>query len=181
MCVEIQLKLKTTWQHFLHLCYLLTQFVINYRVMWSQRWAPSLFLSRRYLFSPEGGAIDQSRKMLDSVFFLFFFLTLVSHCPAVSASQKHIYCALKALSSTCKKMKSMFLLCFIVWFADAELKPRKGKTRPCWCLFGPEQTCGASNKENHENVTKISFVGLSRIWADILRSASSIAWNRTLV
>lgn len=56
-----------------------------------------------------------------------FFFILVSHCPAVSVLQKHIYCALRTQSRTCKKMKSTFLFFFIIWFADAELKPRKGK------------------------------------------------------
>lgn len=64
----------------------------------------------------------------------FFFIRL-SRYSAVSVSQQHIYCQLPTQSRTCKNMQSLFLLSVIIWFADAELKPRKGKSRPRWCVY----------------------------------------------
>lgn len=72
----------------------------------------------------------QRRTQKCSVFFI-----LVSRYSAVSVSQQHIYCQLPTQSRTCKNMQSLFLLSVIIWFADAELKPRKGKSRPRWCVY----------------------------------------------
>lgn len=70
-------------------------------------------------------------------------------------------------------MKSLFLFCFIIWFADAELKPRKGKTRPCWCLRCPDQTCGAYDK-------KTSMQMWLKWNDDVMRSTASNALSITL-
>jgi len=81
-----------------------------------------------YLLCPEEGAIDlPTQKIHFSIFFFYPCFTLsCSFCPA----EAHIYCGLENQLRTCEKMKSLLLFFFIFWPAAAELKPRKGKSRP---------------------------------------------------
>lgn len=97
---------------------LLDAYLIHFRVIFAVPFHPL-----QYRPSPGGGAKGELRNVL-------FFLMLVSRYSAVSVSQQHIYCELPTQSRTCKNMQSLFLLSAIIWFADAELKARKGKSRP---------------------------------------------------